>query len=100
MESLHPMERKVVLVCDEMKIQEGLSHDANLGKSLGDVTLPGHSGVADHACTWMIGSISGHWKQQIAYHFTPDSVDGNAFAEVINSFCFMNSKRTKVFATL
>jgi len=82
--TLNYCEDRVCLVLDEMKIEEGCQYDPNLKQNIGDVTLPGHEGVADHACTWMIGSIGGHWKQEIAYHFTPDSVDGDKFAEVTN----------------
>lgn len=50
---------------------------------LGNVTLPDHEGVANHGLVFMLGGISGRWKQTVAYYCTSDSVRGHTFKAII-----------------
>lgn len=43
------------LTVDEMQIQSRVEYDANLKCVLGDVTVPGHEGEANHALVFMLG---------------------------------------------
>ena len=76
-------ERKCVLTLDEMTLKVGWNFDPKLGSCYGGVTLPGHSGTATHALAFMLGGLTTHWKQCVAYHLTPDSVDGSTFNKII-----------------
>ena len=76
-------ERKTVLCLDEMTILPGESYDSNADEIVGKVTLPNHSGDATHALVFMLAGISHHWKQTVAYYFTPNSVDGSVFGPII-----------------
>ena len=75
-------QRLCSLTLDEMKIEEGKRYDPSTGNTIGQVTLPEHSGIADHGVVWQLASLAGSWKQEVAYHFSPDSVDGDAFGKV------------------
>jgi len=76
-------DRRCVLTLDEMSLKVGYNFDIKSGSCFGEVTLPGHSGDATKALAFMLGGISLHWKQTVAYYFTPNSVDGIVFGPII-----------------
>lgn len=51
---LGDLERECVLSSDEMAITPSVELHMLTGKLYGDVTLPGHTGVATHACVFML----------------------------------------------
>lgn len=81
--SMDSHEKDCVLVLDEMAITPGKTYDTSLNKYLGEVTLPGHTGIATHVLVFMLGGITKRWKQIVAYYFTGDSVNGAVFKEII-----------------
>lgn len=76
-------ERRCVLTLDEMTLKVGYNLDIKSGCCYGEVTLPGHTGDATKALAFMLGGISLHWKQTVAYYYTPNSVDGTVFGPII-----------------
>lgn len=40
---------------DEMEIKQAVEYDASSKIILGDITLPGHNGKANHALVFMLG---------------------------------------------
>lgn len=48
------LKRECVLSSDEMAITPSVELHMLTGKLYGDVTLPGHTGVATHACVFML----------------------------------------------
>lgn len=55
------METKDRLCClslDEMEISKSYDFDPSCKQVLGDVTLPGHHGQANHALVVMLGGIN------------------------------------------
>lgn len=81
--AMKPEERECCLTLDEMCIQPGLQYDQSSSCLRGDVTLPGHSGVATHALVFMLGGITTRWKQVVAYYFTGNSVEGETLKPVV-----------------
>lgn len=81
--SMLPEERQCVLTLDEMSITASVELDNRSGRFIGDVTLPGHSGVATHSMVFMLGGVSTRWKQTVAYYFTGNSVDGSVLADIV-----------------
>ena len=51
---MNEQERKCCLVVDEMSITPSVEFDHSSGRILGDVTLPGHSGIATHGLVFML----------------------------------------------
>lgn len=84
-ETFKSHERECVLVLDEMAITPGKVFDTSLNKYFGDVTLPGHTGMATHVLVFMLGGVTTRWKQVVAYHFTGNSVNGAVFKSIIES---------------
>ena len=76
-------ERLCCLTLDEMSLTAKLDFDASTGDIIGDVTLPEHSGRADHALVFMLGGLTTQWKQTVAYHFTSSSTDGTVFKQIV-----------------
>ncbi|XP_034048143.1 uncharacterized protein LOC117529457 isoform X2 [Thalassophryne amazonica] len=76
-------ERTCCLTLEEMSLTSKVEFDLDSGDLLGNITLPQHSGNADHALVFMLGSITSHWKQTVAYHFTGSSTDGAVFHDIV-----------------
>lgn len=76
-------ERLCCLTLDEMSLTSKYEFDPSSGDILGNVTLPRHSGNADHALVFMLGGITSRWKQTVAYHFTSSSTDGSVFHNIV-----------------
>ena len=71
------------LCLDEMAISAGHSYDPSTDKVVGNVSLPNHSGDSTHALAIVLGGIRHHWKQTVAYYFSPNSVDGSEIGTII-----------------
>lgn len=83
-ESMVPEERQCVLTLDEMSINASVELDNRSGRFIGDVTLPGHSGVATtHSMVFMLNGVSTRWKHPVAYYFTGNSVDGSVLCDIV-----------------
>ena len=80
---MNAQERECCLTLDEMSITASVEFDNRTGNFIGDVTLPGHSGVATHCLVFMLGGITTRWKQTVAYYFTSNSTDGTVFASIV-----------------
>ena len=65
-DGLTEMERECVLTVDEMSITPSVELHLGTGKLYGDVTLPGHTGEATHACVFMLAGSTTRWKQVVA----------------------------------
>lgn len=76
-------ERECCLTLDEMSVTPSVDFDNKSGHFVGDVTLPGHTGVATHSLVFMVGGITTRWKQTVAYFYTGNSTDGAVFAPII-----------------
>ena len=76
-------EHTCCLTLDEMLLTASVEFDPVSGSLMGKVTLPQHSGNADHALVFMLGGITTRWKQTVAYHFTSNSTDGSVFKDII-----------------
>lgn len=50
-------DRLCCLTLDEMEIKRSVEYDASSKQVLGDVTLPGSSGEANHALVFMLGGM-------------------------------------------
>jgi len=87
---LNEHERKCAMTLDEMSLKPGWNYDVKTGSCYGDVTLPNHSGAATHALVFMIGGLATHWKQALCYHFTPNSVDGAVFTDIVKQLVIMS----------
>ncbi|CAM4528894.1 unnamed protein product [Leuciscus chuanchicus] len=72
-DGLADLERECVLSLDEMVITPSVELHMLTGKLYGDVTLPGHTGVATHACVFMLAGNTTRWKQVVAYHYSGNS---------------------------
>lgn len=75
-DAMRQEERECCLSLDEMSIQPATQYVSNVSCRRGDVTVPGHSGVATHALVVTLGGVTTDWKQTVAYHLTSNSVDG------------------------
>lgn len=85
-EAMKDCNKICTLSFDEMSIVEGEKYDMNLNTLLGKITFPDKSfgsGLASKALVFMIGGISGRWKQIIAYYFTTSSTDPLKMKEII-----------------
>ncbi len=78
------LERKCVLTIDEMAITPSVELHTLSGKLYGDVTLPGHTGVATCACVFMLAGNTTRWKQVVAYHFSGNSTNGAVYRPIIS----------------
>jgi hypothetical protein len=76
-------ERECCITLDEMKIDQKIDWDRKLDQLAGYVTLPSHSGKADHALVFMLGGISTRWKQVVAYYYTGSSTNGSVLKNII-----------------
>ena len=72
-----------MLTLDEMAITTNVELHMLLGKLYGDVTLPGHTGVATHACVFMLAGNTTRWMQVVAYHFSGNSTKGAEYRPII-----------------
>jgi hypothetical protein len=71
------------LTLDEMKISSKIEYDKGSDKYIGHVTLPDHSGTAEHALVFMLSGITVRWKQVVAFYFTGNSVNGAKFKAIV-----------------
>lgn len=76
-------EKNCCLTLDELSLSPGVEYDASSGKLLGNVTLPQHTGRANHALVFMLGGISTRWKQTVAFHYTNLQTDGTVFRNIV-----------------
>ena len=76
-------EKTCCLTLDELSLTAGVEYDASSGNLVGNVTLPQHTGRADHALVFMLGGITTRWKQTVAYHYTNLQTDGAIFKDII-----------------
>ncbi len=76
------LERKCVLTIDEMAIISSVELHTLSGKLYGDVTLPGHTGVATHACVFMLAGNTTRWRQVVAFHFSGNSTNGAVYRPI------------------
>lgn len=83
MESFNENEKDCILVLDEMAITPSNTYDTSLNKYFGQVTLPGHSGIATHVLVFMLAGINTRWKQVVGYYFTGNSVNGSVFKDIV-----------------
>lgn len=60
--TLNDTEKECVVVLDEMFLVQGLVYDVSSKSFLGNVTLPEHNGVANHALVFMLAVVSSRWK--------------------------------------
>jgi hypothetical protein len=81
-EKMEPHERLCVLTLDEMSLKPKIELDSS-GKIFGNVTLPGHTGLANHGLVFMVGGLTSRWKQTVAFHLTGQSVDGRVLKPII-----------------
>lgn len=82
-DGLTELERECVLTLDEMAVTPSVELHMLTGKLYGDVTLPGHTGVATHACVFMLAGNTTRWKQVVAYHYSGNSTDGAEYRPII-----------------
>lgn len=62
------LERECASTTNEMAITPSVELHTLTGKLYGDVTLPGLTGVATHACVFKLAGDTTRWKQVVAYH--------------------------------
>lgn len=77
------VEQKCMLVSDEKSITPGQCYDTGTNTYYGNVTLPGDTGIENHALVFMLAGISARWKQVVAYYFTSSKGDGRTFKPII-----------------
>ncbi|CAM4567879.1 unnamed protein product [Leuciscus chuanchicus] len=82
-DGLADLERECVLSLDEMVITPSVELHMLTGKLYGDVTLPGHTGVATHDCVFMLAGNTTRWKQVVAYHYIGNSTKGAEYKPII-----------------
>ncbi len=82
-DGLADLERECVLSLDEMAITPSVELHMLTGKLYGNVTLPGHRGVATHACVFMLAGNTTRWKQVVAYHYSGNSTNGAEYRPII-----------------
>ncbi len=75
-DGLTELEMECVLTLDEMAIKQSVELHMLTGKLYGDVTLPGHTEAATHACVFMLAGNTTRLKQVVAYHFKANSITG------------------------
>lgn len=63
------MEKLSVLTLHEMVISLSIQLYMGTGKVYRDVTSPGQTGAATHACVFMLAGTEIQWKQVVAYHY-------------------------------
>ncbi|GLV37435.1 hypothetical protein CBL_10599 [Carabus blaptoides fortunei] len=79
----HENERDCGIILDEMSIISSSVYDTSTCNFHGNVTLPGHSGLATHALVIMLAGISSRWKQVIAYYYTGNSTNGSVYKNIL-----------------
>lgn len=67
-----------LVVVDEVEIQQGMEYDNNLGKWVGESTLPGHEGNAKKALVFILAGVSTRWKTSVAVYFTNKKSDAKS----------------------
>lgn len=78
-----PLDRDCALFFDDMSITMKRDMDPSTGKYIGDVTLPGVTGMASKTTVYMFAGIRARWKVTAAYHNVPDKVHPDIQAQVI-----------------
>lgn len=63
-------DRYCSLTLDEMSLQAQTQFDPSSGTIFGNVTLPGHHGIATHGLVFMLSGICVRWKQTVAFYYT------------------------------
>lgn len=100
--SMNQCEVECMLAIDEMSIEPGKQYDIANDIFLGEISFENSNQLATHALVFMIGGISTHWKQTVAYCFTGNNIDGEflnkMIMEVITALedigCHVNSVTT------
>jgi hypothetical protein len=64
-QDMNAQEKECCLTLDEMSVTASVDFDIRSGNLIGDVNLPGHSGVATHALVFMLGGLTTRWKQPL-----------------------------------
>ena len=77
------MGRDVVVMWDEMSIKKGVQYAPGLHRWYGEVTLPGHEGIANKGLVFMLAGITVRFKQVLAYYYTNDVTDGNVYGPIV-----------------
>jgi len=88
------------LVFDEMAIKEQIDFDTSTKAYIGNVTLPGNT---YKALLFQLFGLGFHWKQYIAYLFTPSYSVNDATKEVILKILqksYFNSSGLKVIVLI
>lgn len=80
---MYELDKECAIVFDEISIQKGVNYCSNLKQFVGNITLPNHSGTANHVMVFMLVGIRARWKQVIAYHFTGDTVDHGCLKTIV-----------------
>lgn len=81
--TMEDADKNCVLIFDEMAIQPGVNYCNNLKKFVGSITLPGHSGVANHIMVFMLAGLKSRWKQVVAYYYTGDTVNNGCLKSIM-----------------
>ena len=76
-----------------MPIASGLQYDPATKSVLGSVTMPTPDKHAKKLLTCMLGSLTVHYKQVVAYHFTGTSVAGTELWEFVLSIIMACGQR-------
>ena len=79
------MGRDVVVMWDEMSIKKGVQYAPGLQRWYGEVTLPGHEGIANKGLVFMLAGITVRFKQVLAYYYTNDVTDGNVYGPIVRN---------------
>ena len=77
------MGRDVVLMWDEMELTPGVQFMPGWENWVGEVTLPEHDGLADHALVFFIVGMTVHFKQVVGYHFTTQATNGFVYGPIV-----------------
>lgn len=73
-----------MLTLDEIAITSSVELHLGTGKLYGDVTLPGHTGEAAHACVFMLAGSTTWWKQAVVFHYSGNSTNGAVYKPIIH----------------
>ena len=82
---VNSMREEMIICCltlDEMTVTSKMEYDVGSETMFGNVTLPHHTGVANHALVFVLGRIMTRWKQTVAYYFIGNSTDGTMFKDI------------------
>lgn len=81
--AMNDLNKDCVIVFDEMAIQPGVNYCNNLKQYIGDVTLPQHSGTANHLLVFMAVGLRERWKQVVAYYFSSDIINNGCLKDIL-----------------